>query len=297
MRVDAEGAHQLTEPYLLPDDHVDPAFAPDGRRIVFASGHTQGDLYTLDRASRGVQRITTDASARSPAYAPDGSRIVFVRRGSGSGTELATLTPTGEDLQLLPVGAGAEWVDWSWATGWIAFSYADSRGLALWDPQGQSSVRPGPSGCCPRFSPDGRQIAYLDGRGELRIWDLAGEATRGLGIRAASRPAWQPLTRPNAPPCDAARLPVRSLRLSATRWKRLAWKGLRDADGDRLSVDLRSAEPQSWNVQVAQFGRRSVAFRIRVGTRLRRARRIRLAYTVVDERGERCDETSTLLVR
>ena len=34
-----------------------------------------------------------------------------------------------------------------------------------------------------------------------------------------------------------------------------------------------------------------------VRTKLRRARRIRLAYTVVDERGERCDETSTLLVR
>jgi Tol biopolymer transport system component len=75
------------------DDALDPAFAPDGRAIVF-SGNRGGlfDLYRLWLDSGRLDRLTHDPFADlEPTFTPDGHAIVFVTERFS--TDLATLEP------------------------------------------------------------------------------------------------------------------------------------------------------------------------------------------------------------
>lgn len=73
---------------------LEPAFSPDGARIVFASNrhvasgdHDDFDIYSIASDGSGLTRLTHDpGSAREPVYSPDGKRIFFAstrdRRGA-----------------------------------------------------------------------------------------------------------------------------------------------------------------------------------------------------------------------
>src|SRR5438105_2493799 len=62
----------------------DPAWSPDGRRIVFVSDRisANGDreaVYVMRADGSGVRRLTHDrASDACPSFSPDGTRIVFL---------------------------------------------------------------------------------------------------------------------------------------------------------------------------------------------------------------------------
>jgi Tol biopolymer transport system component len=89
------------------DEVFNPAFAPDGNRVVF-TGNAGGltDLYLLDLAGGDVRRLTSDAFADlQPAWSPDGSTIAFVT--DRFGTDLRQLTYGGTRLALLDVATGA----------------------------------------------------------------------------------------------------------------------------------------------------------------------------------------------
>jgi serine/threonine-protein kinase len=151
--------------------------APDGRRLAFSlTDMANTDVWTYDAARAAPTRLTTDPGVdRNPVWTPDGQRLVYAsshggaqnlywQRADGSGDETRLTTSpnlqypgswhrngrvlafhetrpqTGSDLLILPV-AGDE------ASGW----------------------KPGPptvflSGPFeeqqPRFSPDGRWLAY-----------------------------------------------------------------------------------------------------------------------------------------
>lgn len=106
VRPDGSGLRRLSS---QPVDY-DPAWTPDGRRLVFASsrGGRAGapELYSRDLAGRSVVRLTRtpatsdDWSANGePAVAADGRRIVFVRERNRAGA-------TTRDLYSVPVGGG-----------------------------------------------------------------------------------------------------------------------------------------------------------------------------------------------
>lgn len=75
-------------PQRLTDDpfvEVDPAWAPDGRRFVYASDREGGtDLYLADVGSSVQRRVTTDGG-RMPAWSPDGREIAYNGGGFGDG--------------------------------------------------------------------------------------------------------------------------------------------------------------------------------------------------------------------
>jgi hypothetical protein len=85
-----------------------PAWSPDGQRIVF-TGMAGGisDLYLLDLATGGVQQLTNDRYAElHPAWSPDGRSIAFVtdRREQ---TDFGTLVYGDPRLALFEVASGA----------------------------------------------------------------------------------------------------------------------------------------------------------------------------------------------
>jgi serine/threonine-protein kinase len=69
-----------------------PRFSPDGRRLAMTirrgDGTNNGDVWTYDFASEGVNRLTFDGLSISPSWKPDGRTIVFAHRELGKPDEV-----------------------------------------------------------------------------------------------------------------------------------------------------------------------------------------------------------------
>ncbi len=88
------------------DDIRNPAWAPDGRAVVF-TGMRQGltDLYIYDLDTSKVRRLTNDAYAKlQPVWSPDGRTIAFVT--DQFSTNLSTLAIRPLQLAVIDVETG-----------------------------------------------------------------------------------------------------------------------------------------------------------------------------------------------
>jgi len=192
----------------------DPAWSPDGTKIVFARVNPADNhyhLYILDMAANTLRLITSgDADDSEPAWSPDGSRIVFTR-SYNNGTELWQV----ERNEYLTVGR-------------LTDSPSDER-QAAWAPQGDAlaytmldaSVDPFyrsedvvlcqlSSGTLtylvnssaiehqPAWSPDGQTIAFTgNASGVMQLYviradDSADAVQLTTLTRDAHEPAWAP---------------------------------------------------------------------------------------------------------
>ena len=98
-----------------------PAYAPDGRSIVFSSNRSGNlDLWLLERnAAEPTQLTDHPAHDRDPALAPDGAHVFWTSRRSGNleiwtmrldGTGLRQVTQDGVDAQNPTMGKDGQWV-------------------------------------------------------------------------------------------------------------------------------------------------------------------------------------------
>jgi Tol biopolymer transport system component len=80
MNADGSNQRQVTN---LGGANFAPYFTPDGRRIIFASNHTNPrgrdfDLYLVNLDGSGLERVTTHPDFDSfPMFSPDGRRLVW----------------------------------------------------------------------------------------------------------------------------------------------------------------------------------------------------------------------------
>ena len=186
---------------------ISPAWAPDGRSVVFASARIGGryDLWTQPVSDQGdagpPQRLTDQpGSVAHPVYSPDGQWVAYYRVLAGQ-----------RDIWTVPAGGGdpvqftddpAADVHPAWSPDGTHLAFASERGGAfrVWvSPvaDGRPNGKPrrltdGPTtDMLPAWSPDGKWIAYVavaptgaqdvwvvdaSGSGSPRLLDTEGKA-------------------------------------------------------------------------------------------------------------------------
>jgi len=139
----------------LTDFGSNPAWSPDGRRIVFGSEEvsspyrtgTKSTLWTVDVAGGGLSKVDSGVWAYQPAWSPSGRRIAFWARVNDQ-----------RDLATVPAADG-------------------SRVMVTSDPA---------LDWAPVWSPDGRFLFFASDRGgSMGIWRIAVDESSG---RAAGPP-------------------------------------------------------------------------------------------------------------
>ena len=148
-----------------------PRFSPDGRRLAISDG---SDLYIYDWERDTTSRLTFTANARTSVWSPDGKHIVFGTLTAGSALFWMRSGGGGEPQRLLE--SQSDLVAWSFSSDGRRLACHEinpETGYDLWtvpldtsDPDHPKAGKPEPflqtpaNELVPRFSPDGRWIAY-----------------------------------------------------------------------------------------------------------------------------------------
>ena len=151
--------------------------SPDGRRVAVEGAVSPYDIWILDPARHARTRLTFDpAPDYVPTWSPDGSRIAFVSdRGGIGGIYLKPTSGARAESLLTELGADVRVGDWSRDGRYLACSVqSPSTRWDIWIVPVHGGEKPyplvaGPAGeSAPRFSPDGRWIAYTSNESGLR---------------------------------------------------------------------------------------------------------------------------------
>jgi len=180
-----------------------PSISYDGREVVFehnfaiwkldtASGKASEIAITRRGASAGpaVERQRLSDQISELQLSPDGKKVAFVVRGevfaasaSDGGDAARVSNSTAEEYQI------------AWAPDSRRLVYVSDRDgvphLFLYEFSSNSETqltRDAADDATPRFSPDGKSLAFIRGAKELRVMDVAAKADRVVKTAIFERP-------------------------------------------------------------------------------------------------------------
>jgi dipeptidyl aminopeptidase/acylaminoacyl peptidase len=185
----------------------DPAFSPDGTRLVFDSDRAGNrELYVIPASGGAPTRLTTDPGVdRQAAWSVTGA-IAFASNRSGD-FDLFAIDEQGGGLRPLTQEPGAD-ADPSWAPDGSRLAYAHNTVGADWevvavDANGENGkvLAASPSiDHFPSWSPDGTRIAFVKGPA-INVMPADGEAGFTPTVAdSGTDPNWGPLPAPVGAP-------------------------------------------------------------------------------------------------
>jgi hypothetical protein len=176
-----------------------PAWAPDGNRIVFGNSvgtSVGGGIWIMNADGTGGARVPNTAQNDTwPTFSPDGRQIAFVRlvnryqrlhviNADGSGLRVVTTSDVHvEDPEWSPDGRR-----FAFSNGFDFYVVnADGTGLTNMTTAERSNERH------PTWSPDGSQIAFVN-LTDLKVMPATGGASRTIvtGQREMWEASWSP---------------------------------------------------------------------------------------------------------
>ena len=184
-----------------PRPYATPHLSPDGRRLLVTIEQAMSDLWVYDIAPGTLTQLTFDSGARFPVWSPDGQRAAFSSNKTGALNlfVIDVARPgTGERL----TSSDNLQIAGSWSSDGQTLAFVEQhptkgRDIRLIAPNNRSTrawldstFEEG----APRFSPDGRWLAYVSsesGRHEVYIRLLAGSSGRQqVSNDGGTEPVW-----------------------------------------------------------------------------------------------------------
>jgi serine/threonine protein kinase/Tol biopolymer transport system component len=200
--VSRSGAEQALEAPV--HSYVGPRISPDGRQIAVSIQERDSQIWLYDLSRQTLHRLTFDGNINnSPAWTSDGKRIAFTSTkdgplnicwqladGSGAMEKLNTSENTQVPISWSPDGKLLAFLEVDPTTGYdIGVLHLDNRKV-------ESFLRTPSNESVPRFSPDGRWLAYISdesGRYEIYVQPYPGPGgKRQISSEGGTEPTWNP---------------------------------------------------------------------------------------------------------
>lgn len=197
------------QPLGLPPSNFDrPRVSPDGRSIAYIVGSGQKrDVHVYDLQRGSTTKLTQDSQDEGITWHPDSRALgIFSRRKDAIGIFLRE--PNGNERLLAPLLAGVTSLrNFSWATDGKQLAYTVQGGsqhdiwvLTLDDktpgekPSMKLFLNSAASEFSPKFSPDGRWLAYVSdesGRPEVYVHGYPQGERLAVSTDGGSGPVWR----------------------------------------------------------------------------------------------------------
>jgi len=201
--VDREGTEETLAAPM--HSYAWPRVSPDGTRVAVEIAESGGQLWIYELGRDTLTRLTFDgAGNNNPAWTPDGKRVAFTSGAPGNlfwqpadGSGKAERLTTSEHRQIpnswSPEGRTMAFVENNPTVGqeiWILHPSDPKPQLFL-----QSVSHPGRT-TAPKFSPDGRWLAYASdesGQFEIYVQPYPGQGgKRQVSTDGGTEPVWNP---------------------------------------------------------------------------------------------------------
>jgi Tol biopolymer transport system component len=184
----------------------DPAWSPDGKKIVFESTRTGNpEIWTMNADGTHQARLTRNpAFDGDPAWSPGGKRIAFTSTRDGN-REIYLMNPDGSSLLNITNNPAADFdPNWSPTGEFVAFTSDRDRNDEIYETNDRFILKRLTNNLAsdmfPAFSPDGKQIVFTSDRGSRGNRDVYAMSSDGSDVRRLTRspgwdeaPDWQPV--------------------------------------------------------------------------------------------------------
>ncbi len=191
--VDRSGAPR----YATPDARLfaNPRLSPDGRRIAVTVTGELDDVWIYDLATGTPNKLTSGGNNSNPEWNRDGTQVFFLSDRAGKEGLWRQPIDGSRDAEFVSRTAGIWGSIISPDESTVVLTAPDSGGTLLTAKLiGDTTRRRLGLGMIPRFSPDGRTIAFVStffGGGEVYWQSLAEGGSRiQLSAGGGSEPVW-----------------------------------------------------------------------------------------------------------